>query len=447
MNTPSSRTKSQDLNQSPAPKQKKRNAHHVAKFGREKVSVYKRIAPNGSDCFMVANYADGKRRFDSYASEADAVEAAGKLARQLSEREVLAAAMTNEQASEYAATNQTLAPFGVGLLNAANTLAECLKLVGDLPTLHAAAKLYRQRHKQIIPKRVSDVVADLLTVKEARGASPRYMQDLRSRLTGFAEYFKKEIGNVTTAEIQEWLDKKKKLSPQTHVNFRRVVHLLFKFAVARGYALDNQVDGVERIKVRNGGGITIFTPVEITRLISAASKDFLPCIAIGAFAGLRSAEIERLTWEDVDLAGRHIIVSAGNAKTASRRIVPMSENLAAWLKVYAKKTGNVWNGTHDEFYEAQQDTAAATTIEPDESKGITGTAPVVWKANGLRHSFASYRFAILGDAGRVAGECGNSASVIHKHYRELVKPVDAQRWFAVNPQGPANVLALASIAN
>ena len=62
---------------------------------------------------MVANYADGKRRFDSYATEADALDAANRLARQLSERDVVAAAMTNEQAADYAAAVQKLAPFNL----------------------------------------------------------------------------------------------------------------------------------------------------------------------------------------------------------------------------------------------------------------------------------------------------------------------------------------------
>ena len=63
-----------------------------------------------------------------------------------------------------------------------------------------------------------------------------------------------------------------------------------------------------------------------------------------------------------------------------------------------------------------------------------------WKSNGLRHSFASYRFAQIGDAGRVAGECGNSAAVIHKHYRELVRPADAVKWFAVAPVTDEKIL-------
>ena len=120
----------------------------------------------------------------------------------------------------------------------------------------------------------------------------------------------------------------------------------------------------------------------------------------------------------------------------------MADNLCAWLQPYAGRIGKVWQGTHDEFYEAQQDTAAATAVEADADKSITPKASVKWKPNGLRHSFASYRFAQIGDAGRVAGECGNSAAVIHRHYRELVRPADAVKWFAVSPTQPANVLNL-----
>src|SRR5208337_3249034 len=101
-----------------------------------------------------------------------------------------------------------------------------------------------------------------------------------------------------------------------------------------------------------------------------------------------------------------------------------------WLRPYANKQGRVWTGTHYELYDTQQEVAAATAVEADEKKGVKAQKPVTWKANGLRHSFASYRFAQTGDAGRVAGECGNSAAVVHRHYRELVKLADAERWFA-----------------
>ncbi len=48
--------------------------------GRAIVNVYRRKTPQGNFAFMVANYADGKRRFDSYATEADALASADTLA-------------------------------------------------------------------------------------------------------------------------------------------------------------------------------------------------------------------------------------------------------------------------------------------------------------------------------------------------------------------------------
>jgi hypothetical protein len=56
-----------------------------------------------------------------------------------------------------------------------------------------------------------------------------------------------------------------------------------------------------------------------------------------------------------------------------------------------------------------------------------------WEANGLRHSYISYRLAVLHDTARVALESGNSPKVIFAHYRELVVPDMATKWFSVNP--------------
>jgi len=417
--------------------------------GRAIVTVYRRKTPGGNLAYMVANYADGdRRRFDSYSAEADALAAADKLAKRIDARDYVAASMTREQAIEYANAVSRLKPFNVTVDAATSTVAECLKSVGDLANLHAAVKFYAVRHKQTTKKPVAEVVAEFLKIKEARGASDRYMKDLRGRLEKFARDYRKDACNVTTTDIQEWLDGLK-LKPQNYRNFRTVLHTLFKFAVARSYAADNPVEGVERVKV-NGGDVEIFTPAEIARLLEAARAnfpDFLPCLAIGAFAGLRSAEIERLEWSDIHLAEKFIVVGASKAKTASRRIVPIHDNLAAWLAAYASRQGRVWNDTSILFYKRQEATAATTAVKADAEKNIPAQKPVKWKANGLRHSYASYRFAITNDAGRVAGELGNSAAVVHRHYRELVKPTEAEKWFSVEPEPAANVVTFAAVAN
>jgi integrase len=403
--------------------------------GNVTVTIYKRTTPNGKKGFMIAYKQDGKRKFDSYSDAAEAIREADEKARKESTLGVKAAQLTDDELRAFVTASERAKRVNLSLGRAVEKLVEAVEIVGDLSLVIEACKFYVARNKRTTRKPVNEVVSELLSIKEARGASRRYMEDLRSRLHRFADSFKKDACAVTTADIQAWFDEKK-FGAQNFMGFRRTIHLFFKFAIARGYAIDNPAAAVERVKVKHGA-TQIFTPKEIHRLLTCANEDFLPCIAIGAFAGLRSAEIERLEWSDIDLEGKHITVGADKAKTASRRVVPISDNLAAWLEQYAGHVGNVWKGSHDEFYEAQQKTAAATTVKADEEKGIKEQQAVKWKPNALRHSYASYRFALTGDAGRVAGECGNSASVIHKHYRELVKPNDALEWFSVLPEGKA----------
>jgi len=114
--------------------------------------------------------------------------------------------------------------------------------------------------------------------------------------------------------------------------------------------------------------------------------------------------------------------------------VPIVENLAAWLSLTpeAERKGAIWPHGRDWFHKCQLATAKA--------------AGVKWKANGCRHSFASYSFALCADAGRVAGYCGNSAKVIHRHYRQLCTPADAQKFFSIKPATAANVLPMSAAA-
>src|SRR5258705_8224302 len=81
---------------------------------------------------------------------------------------------------------------------------------------------------------------------------------------------------------------------------------------------------------------------QLRALLEAAQRvepDVLPMLAIGAFAGLRDAEIKRLDWAEVDQARKHIEITAVKAKSAKRRIVSMQPNLSAWLRPYSGKTG------------------------------------------------------------------------------------------------------------
>ncbi len=91
---------------------------------------------------MVAKYLGEKRRFDAYSTETHALDAANKLARQLSQRDVLSASMTREQSIEYANAVQSLQPLDLSLSAAVAALVEAVKLTGDLASVAAAVRFY-----------------------------------------------------------------------------------------------------------------------------------------------------------------------------------------------------------------------------------------------------------------------------------------------------------------
>jgi integrase len=72
-----------------------------------------------------------------------------------------------------------------------------------------------------------------------------------------------------------------------------------------------------------------------------------------------------------------------------------------------------------------------------------------WPDNGLRHSCASYTLALTGDAVRVAYQLGNSADMIHRHYKALVSKAEAERFFAMRPAADAagKIVAMKAVAN
>jgi hypothetical protein len=59
---------------------------------------------------------------------------------------------------------------------------------------------------------------------------------------------------------------------------------------------------------------------------------------------------------------------------------------------------------------------------------------IEWPRNVLRHSYISYRIAIVQSADQVALEAGNSPSITFKHYRELTTPEVAEKWFGIMPK-------------
>lgn len=272
---------------------------------------------------------------------------------------------------------------------------------------------------------VAELVEKFMAAKKQDGASPSYLYDLRYRLDAFARDFGGlKVNEVLTSQIDDWL-RSLKVAAQTRNNFRTILRTLFEYAVSRGYAADNAVAKTGKAKVVRGAP-EIFTPAQMRKVIEKAPRDFVPYLAIGAFAGLRSAEIERLDWAEIDLPGKLIHVKAEKSKSGQRRLVTMSDNLAAWLVAHARTSGPVIAPERVRF--AREETCTA--------------AKIVWPANVLRHSYASYHLAHYKNAAATAAELGHtSPTMLYRHYREVVRPDAAAQWWQVLPSEDGNVVA------
>jgi integrase len=156
----------------------------------------------------------------------------------------------------------------------------------------------------------------------------------------------------------------------------------------------------------------------------------LPLLVLGAFAGLRTSEIQKQLWTDIDLARGWITVTDVKGNTPQNRLVPITDNLKQWLGLCQREYG-----------------VCCDYPRPEEAiMRLAKRAGVPWKRNALRHSYISYRIAETGDVPRVSLECGNSPHMIHRHYRKPLTPGDAKAWFAIVPQRAENITPMPAAA-
>jgi len=200
-------------------------------------------------------------------------------------------------------------------------------------------------------------------------------------------------------------------------------------------------------------------------------------MVIGAFAGVRHAELQRLEWTDLLLDRGYVVVRATQSKTGSRRLVPIQENLRIWLSrmqpgerevcevanmasaiallvreinrgrraVWAQANQVSEDQLKETMKEARKDLAAAkaarskqahkNSLPPGaETSDTEGWTPFVWKQNALRHSFISYRLAENPNMAEVSLESGTSPQMVHRHYKALVNVAEAKEWFSITPE-------------
>jgi integrase len=401
----------------------KRQRSHALRIVRER--------RNGKYRFKIAGYyVDGKRirkYFETREAAKTFIEAEQIRRENLGKR---ATHIDGALAEDAVRAAHILKPTPYTLLDAARLVAHAhSKLephavrIDDAVNAHAAA--IERRNRSVTVNKLAD---EFIANRRAKGKSDIYVRDLTTRLRRFKELMgNRIIAEITSGDVDHWIQSLN-LAAQSQNNFRAVLSAMWTFAVRRGYASANVIQFVDKTTVIRDH-IPTFSVEQLTALLATAPPDYLPVLAIGAFAGLRPEEINKLQWEDLDFHERTIRVNASAAKTRKKRFAEISDNLLAWLQSYAGRTGRV---APRNLQKLRRATMKAANIEK-------------WPPDVLRHSFASAHYAFHRDPARTAVIMGHrDQNMLLTHYRDLMRLSEAAKYWQITPEtrGGAKIIPL-----
>jgi integrase len=382
--------------------------------GRQTIKFYRSVN-RGKAMYQLAYYAAGRRVQKNFADKSEAQRIAKQILGDLSNDADAIEAMATPELESLVAARRVLAA-GYALHVAVEEHAQATGRLGKV-TLREAVEFFLRHNRPDVPRlTLAEVSEQFAKSRELAGLSSHYVSQCRKALSDLAEAFPGQtLPDLRTAALDAWLSALPHAA-KTKNGTRIILVACGNWAEGRGYLVKGSSPFAVMMRYKETkSAVSIFTPEQIASLLNKADDTLLPFLAIGAFAGLRMAELHRLDWNEIDLDRGFITVAASKAKTRQRRLVPISENLRLWLTPCKQKSGPVCGHQRPQL-------AAARLCDGFE-----------WQENGLRHSYVSYRLAVLQDAARVALEAGNSPQIIFGHYRELVTPETAEAWFSVRP--------------
>ena len=298
------------------------------------------------------------------------------------------------------------------------------------PTLSEAISLMKEtlkvRHKS---KTILELIDLNLRHLEREGVSKKHLITITQRLSRFAEDYGDWLACELSEEIAgDWLDELE-LAPLTTNHYRAALIQLFNRALEKGAIEKNPFLSIPKRKVKKPE-VGILKPHEVAKLLEFAPKEILAGLAIGFFAGVRRAELGRLDWSEINFDEDLIDIKADKAKTAARRLIPIRENLRAWLLPLQQTSGPVM--PTEQIWRSRRDVA------------MSKAEILSWPANAPRHSFATYHLAHFKDAPALALEMGHTTTkMIFEHYRAIVTPKSGQKFWEIQPAQEGKIIDIA----
>lgn len=275
----------------------------------------------------------------------------------------------------------------------------------------AVAFFLERRPKSELP--IGAALDQCLLSKQSAGCRPRYLDQFEKVIRSFAAGRSEQlVSRVEPREIEAWLNGNG-WAAATRRSYRIDLRTFFAWCKSRSFAAENPCDAVPRVLLEDKEP-GILSVADCRRLFAAAlekDRGLAPYLAIGLFCGVRPAELDLLSWSNVQ--ARHVVIAGPVAKSRRRRLVSIARNARAWLDL----------GGDLPVKNLRRRLAR-----------VRKAAGIEWPHDCLRHSFASYHLAAHQSQDATAHELGHgSTAMLFAHYRALVTPSAARAFWRITP--------------
>jgi integrase len=189
---------------------------------------------------------------------------------------------------------------------------------------------------------------------------------------------------------------------------------------------------------RSSGEVVLMAPTEVRRILEvtlAYVPDMLPFLVAQVFCGVRTAEVCRLSWADVDLVRKRLTIRAAVSKTKTGRTIALMPVCVAWFQAYIE-AGHPHTGPFTNLTENTAKQRMSPLHRLLGYKGPRDRTPdrQIWKQGILRDSFASYSFAYHDSIDRLTKEMGHTSfSMTRNHYLGVATLEAAEEFFNIFP--------------
>lgn len=267
-------------------------------------------------------------------------------------------------------------------------------------------------------KRLGELIVEYLKHSKAHSTPESHLLNAK-----VAEKFKAFVGgdrlrNITNFQIEQFKNRRKEEGAKSATVNRElaIVKALFNRGVEWGFLPKSPAAAVKKFKEPKRQA-RFFSSAEVNKMLANAENGLRPLVAVLVNTGLRREELLHLTWEDVDLERRLLIVQAKEnwrPQDYELRHIPLNDAALKALKELRRRAGA--NGGWV-FADRKGDTCSADHLTHRFKAMLKGLG-IKGHLHALRHTFASHlvmQGADLYTVAKLLGHANIKTTEIYAH--------------------------------